>query len=120
MKCLLVICVAMVFLLYNYNSNKLLNDKVESITIFAIPNERREILAIIADKNTAADIVKSINNSHREPIKFFPDYELEINYNGEIKGVSVRGKNINIDGLTYLAEEDIEAKIKRIVDDIKR
>ena len=120
MKYLFAICVAMNLLLYNCNGDKLPDKNIESVVIFAVTTEGQERVASVDNKSLVAEIVKSINHRRSEPVKFRPAYALEIKYKGVVKRVLVRGRHINISGLTYTTEEDLGAKIKLIVDEAKR
>jgi hypothetical protein len=98
----------------------LLSKGIESINIFAVTTAGQEKVATVDDKKLLAELAKSINHSRREPVKFRANYALEIKYKGEVRRVLVNGRYINIDGLTYSMEEDLEAKLKLIVANPKR
>lgn len=120
MNYLLASCFAMVLFSYNCNENRLPSENIVNITVFAITTEGRERVAIVDDRNIAEAFVKSINSSHKELVKFRPNYALEINYDREMRRVLVKENLVNIDGLTYSMGENLGAQIEVIVGNAKR
>jgi len=119
-KWLLATCVAVSLLFATCNDGPLPSKSIESITIFAVTTEGQEKVATVDDQNLLAELARSINHSRREPLKFQAKYALEINYKDDVRRVLVTDRYINISGLTYSMEEDLEAKLRLIVDSAKR
>lgn len=67
--------------------------------------------------NKASEIEKIctiINEGKREPLKFIPDYRIEIHYAKVGKVVLVKENYININGLTYELNENLNKELSFI------
>jgi hypothetical protein len=69
----------------------------------------------IKSREKIKDIVTQINCSKREPMVFYADYRLDVKYPHQSLVVLVHGRDLKIDGKTYVADEDIGAMLAKLV-----
>lgn len=92
-------------------SNRLPKEEIEYLTIIANPIAGSQPTIIVTEKPLQDEIVESIVSSRREPAKFRAEYKIEIKYKTNTKYVLVNEKYLNIDGLTYVANENLGARL---------
>lgn len=105
--------VLMVMTLFACNSKELINlDGIRNVVVIINPLEEngekaKEIL--IEDKSRIQNIAKHLNRAHREFAIFRSTYRIEVNYANNRKTIILcNGQRINIEGITYKLDSDIE------------
>jgi hypothetical protein len=111
-----IACLCFIAWLSACSGKDLLSGKVEYLSISTRLGASLGEKKVVKTQTVIDEIVKVINLSHSEPVKFLPDYKIEIKYQNEIKQVFVRGRYIKLDGRTYCSSEDLGAKIKSILE----
>ena len=69
------------------------NENVSSITVVSVNNADTFVV-----KNAAqiTQIIKCLNHSNQEFVKFIPNYQLQIKYKDEVLPVSINGSSISM------------------------
>lgn len=112
-----ILATILLFLLMSCRSHgdNVLENGVESLSISSLKIGGQD-KSVIREKQAIKEIIAIINSSHPEPVKFRSEYEVEIIYsNLTSRSVFVNGKNLNIDGLTYQAREDLGMRLAAVI-----
>ncbi|MBE2288940.1 MAG: hypothetical protein IAE95_05255 [Chitinophagaceae bacterium] len=67
----------------------------------------------ITDQNTISDILKMINKAHKEPVKFYPEYSLDVCYKDDTVAVLVNGIHCKINGKSYRMSDKLERNLQK-------
>ncbi len=104
-------------------STKLIEDKnvvAINMQINALRREgettllQRDIKPVsITDQNTISDILKMINKSRKEIVKFYPEYSLNICYRDDTVAVLVNGIHCKINGISYRMSDKLERYLQK-------
>jgi hypothetical protein len=109
-----IILIAFISLL-SCKSNKIINTEgISKLTVIVDPlkvaGKAKE--HCIIDKDSISQIVKKLNHAQKDLAKFRPTYRIEIEYLDNQKVIVLcNAKRINIGGITYKLDEDIEKVI---------
>ena len=106
-----LVCLLLMSLLMSCFNNRLPKEEVERMTIIAFPVGEASSMAVITEKLLVNEIVQIISSSHREPAKFRAEYKIEIKYKNNTKYILVNETYLTIDGLTYVANENLGARL---------
>jgi hypothetical protein len=105
-----------IFFSSNCMFEKIINDKnIKTIKVFDIL--KQEMLIELSDNQIIQKLIKKINNSNKEIIKFPGHYRIEVEYYNiaEKTLILINGKNIKINGITYKSKNNIEELINSLL-----
>jgi hypothetical protein len=92
-------------------NKKLPSEEIAQLNIItsSIGGERLSI--IVTEKAFINEIIGIMETSSREPAKFMAEYTIEIKYKSSVRYVLVNENYIKIDGVTYMAKENLGVKL---------
>ena len=116
MKVTLCILLGLTITLWSCSGKRLLDGEVEYLSISTGVGINVQAKRIIQDKALIDEIINAINFSHKQPVKFRPDYEIDVKYQNQIKHILVKDRYLNVDGRTYTSNIDLGARLKVLLE----
>lgn len=116
MKIALCILLGLTITLWSCTDKRLLDGEVEYLAISTGVGIGVQAKRTTQDKVLIDEIVNAINFSHKEPVKFRPDYEIDVKCQNQRKHVLVKGPYVNVDGRTYICNIDLGARLKALLE----
>ena len=109
-----IFAVVMLIPLFSCASERLPIDRVQAVSIVLLTAEQ-PVATTLTDRDLIREIITSLNNAKREPVKFKAEYKIDIKYSSEVRTVLVNGPYANIDGETVSLDQDLGTKLRSIM-----
>lgn len=112
MKFLPIYLFTIIFLL-SCNKKLVTTENIKNIIIVSNPRDNN-IEIEITNSSDISNILEIINTADKELIKFIPDYKIQINYKDSSKILLIKKDMLNIEGLTYKLNTNLQKEIDKI------
>lgn len=111
MRAILVTLLFLIILVVSCRQRIVESGDIKSLTVSSYAQGNMTGTMNIYDAPIIAELVNRMNHSKQEPSVFIRDYEVVIAYPERKLTILVNRNRFKVNGVTYIADEDIEARL---------